>query len=70
MIKPASEKYNLTIAPGVYHVMGFGEVDLRSLTLEKAEYLVKKGFPYLVPKPKSASKKKAPEVKEIKKNIS
>lgn len=67
MKRPASDKYSLTISPGVYDVQGFGEVDLRSLTLEKAEMLYKKGFPYLELKPK-ASKKKGPEVKKIEKN--
>ncbi|MBC8486282.1 MAG: hypothetical protein H8D45_09620 [Bacteroidetes bacterium] len=68
MIKPASDKYNLTIPPGVYHIHGFGEVDLRSLTLERAEQLVLKGFPYLVIKPKSKTPAPAPEIKKIKRN--
>ena len=65
MKKPASLKYELTIPPGLYHVKGFGEVDLRNLTLEKAEYLVKKGFPHLKEKPKSYKAPDSPRVKKI-----
>ena len=67
MKQPASDKFDLTISPGVYHVHGFGEVDLRSLTLDRAEQLVKKGFPYLVEKPKVEKPAKAPKVKPINK---
>ncbi len=65
MKKPASYKYNLTISPGVYHVHGFGEVDLRSLTMEKADYLFSKNFPYLVLLPKATKAAKAPSTKKI-----
>ena len=64
MKRPASDKYNLTIAPGVYHVHGFGEVNLSNLTFEQADALFKKGFPYLVLKPK-AEMPIAPKVKKI-----
>ena len=60
---PASTKYKLSIAPGLYNVMGFGEVDLRSLTLAQADALFKRGFPYLTEIPVKVSK--APVIKEI-----
>lgn len=66
MKKPASDKYNLTIEPGLYNVHGFGEVDLRNLTMEQADRLFKMKFPYLELKPKAAPAK-APEVKKISK---
>ncbi len=66
MKKPASDKYNITIEPGVYQVHGFGEIDLRSLTLERAEQLFKKGFPYLELKPTSQESVKAPKTKKLK----
>ncbi len=68
-MKPASDKYNLTIPPGRYHVHGFGEVDLRSLTMQQADHLVSKGFPYLVAKPKGETVKTSPKVKKIKKEV-
>ncbi|MFN3758454.1 MAG: hypothetical protein ACK4SF_04485 [Algoriphagus aquaeductus] len=35
------------VLPGVITGKKFGTVDLRSISLEQAEELVKKGFPYL-----------------------
>jgi hypothetical protein len=60
-----SEKYRLTIEPGLYHVKGFGEVDLRTLTLEKANYLFQSNFPYLVLKPPTKVVSKPPKVKKL-----
>lgn len=37
----------------------YGEVDLRSLSVKKAEYLLNKGFPYLKKKKKAPSGKEA-----------
>jgi len=65
MNRPATDKYKLTIQPGVYHVFGFGEVDLRDLTMARADQLYKKGFPYLKEKPVKKEPPKAPEVKKI-----
>ena len=67
MERPASEKYDLTVPPGLYHVYMFGEVDLRALTLTKADALYKRGFPYLKLKPKATQPPKVPRVKPLKK---
>lgn len=50
----AADKFSLvkTIKPGRYRFPGFGEVDLTTMSLEKAENLVKNGFPYLILKNK------------------
>lgn len=51
-----AEKYNLKgIKPGRYHFPKFGEVDLTSMTLAKADNLVKRGFTYLQAKNKKAA---------------
>ena len=51
-----ADKYNLKeITPGLYCFPGFGEIDLTTITLEKADSLIEQGFPYLV-----AKKKKSP----------
>ena len=67
MVKPASDKYNLTISPGLYHVHGFGEIDLAHLTLNEADRLYKKGFPYLALRPKSDKPAPAPKTKPVRK---
>jgi hypothetical protein len=42
-------KYDLlNIAPGAYAIPGFGIVDLTAISLDKADKLVARGFPYLV----------------------
>lgn len=48
-----AEKYRLVIIrPGKYNFHKFGEIDLRTLKLSKADTLVKDGFPFLVEKKK------------------
>nr|WP_199079083.1 hypothetical protein [Pedobacter sp. ASV19] len=48
-----SEKYNLKdIVAGLYDFPGFGQIDLQTISLEKADALVSSGFPYLVAKKK------------------
>ena len=64
--KSYTEKYKLTIEPGLYLVKGFGEVNLASLTLDKANTLYKAGFPHLVPKPVSKTVTKTPNTKKLK----
>jgi|ETNmetMinimDraft_11_1059920.scaffolds.fasta_scaffold219222_1 hypothetical protein len=63
-VKPASDKYVLTIEPGLYNIKGFGDIDLRSLTLDHANALYKQNFPYLEFKPK-ASNADGPDTKPI-----
>ncbi len=67
MKRPATDKYQLTISPGLYEIMGFGEVDLRNLSLDRANQLFKAGFPYLFEKPANPVKIQsiAPEVKKV-----
>jgi hypothetical protein len=55
-MNPVIEKYKLTAKPGLYHFQGFGEIDLRTLTLDQADNLVKRGFPYLILKKQSFKK--------------
>lgn len=48
-----TEKYTLkTIRAGKYNFQGFGEIDLRKLTLKKADELVAEKFPFLILKKK------------------
>jgi len=43
-----AKKYKLvTIRPGKYNFQKFGEVDLRTISLEKADAIVARGFQYL-----------------------
>lgn len=54
---------NVGVLPGVITGKKYGTVDLRTISLEKAEELVKKGFPYLQkiekePKTTSTAEKK------------
>lgn len=47
----AAEKYNLkNVAPGLYDFPGFGEINLETITLEQADALAERKFPYLVAK--------------------
>lgn len=55
-MNPVREKYKLTVSPGLYHFQGFGEIDLQTLTLDQADDLVKRGFPYLILKKQSFKK--------------
>ena len=49
-----AEKYNLKIIrPGKYNFDKFGTIDLRTISLEKADALVEKGFTFLVAKAKN-----------------
>lgn len=43
-------------------VGNFGKINFKTLTLKKAEYLVKNGFPFLEKLPTKKSKKEAEEV--------
>jgi len=46
-------KYNLKIIrPGKYNFHGFGEIDLRKVTLKEVETLIKKGFQFFEEKVK------------------
>lgn len=57
-----AEKYRLKgINPGRYYFPGHGEIDLTSVTLAKADHLVKRGFPYLVLKNKKGPEDQAVE---------
>ncbi len=57
--KEVAEKYRLkTIRPGKYNFQGFGEIDLRTLSLAAADELVKKKFPFLVLKKKAETPEK------------
>lgn len=47
----ARKYYVKTIKPGKYNFKGFGEIDLRTITLQKADRLVEHGFQFLVLKP-------------------
>lgn len=43
-----AKKYRCKIIrPGKFNFKGFGEIDLRTISVEKADALVAKGFPYL-----------------------
>jgi hypothetical protein len=42
--------YCKTITPGVFTFAGFGEIDLRKITLAEADRLVQRGFKFLIPK--------------------
>ena len=45
-----AKKYQLKIIrPGLFDFGKFGKFDLRKIDLKKADKLVEKGFPYLVP---------------------
>jgi len=47
--KEVSDKYQLNdIVVGNYDFPGYGEIDLQTLTLDSADKLVSRGFPYLV----------------------
>jgi hypothetical protein len=49
--KEVADKYSLkSIRPGKYSFAKYGEIDLRIISLEKADKLVKDGFPHLVAK--------------------
>ncbi len=49
LLPEVSEKYTLkTIRPGKYNFDKYGTLDLRTLSLEKADKLVENGFPFLV----------------------
>lgn len=51
--KEVAEKFSLkNIEAGNYHFPGFGEINLTSITLEKANSLFAAGFPFLVEKKK------------------
>jgi hypothetical protein len=53
--KEAAQTYNLKgIQAGNYHFPGFGEIDLTSVTLEKANILFAAGFPFLIKKKSKA----------------
>lgn len=67
-MNPVTEKYKLTAKPGLYHFQGFGEIDLRTLTLDQADNLVKRGFPYLILKKQSFKKIKDTADKKNKRN--
>ncbi len=55
----AAEKYNLkNVAPGLYDFPGFGEINLETITLEQADDLAARKFPYL------AAKKVKPDASE------
>lgn len=54
------------VVPGLIYSKKFGEVDLRTLSLEKAETLVKDGFRYLK-KAETISKAPLPIAEEKKK---
>ncbi len=46
--KDVAEKYKVvTIRAGKYNFYGFGEIDLRTISLKKADELFEKEFPYL-----------------------
>jgi len=56
-----AEKYDLKmIRPGKYYFNGFGEIDLRKVTLKQVEALKKKGFYFF-------EEKKQPESKKVEK---
>jgi len=64
-MKSYAEKYRLTIKPGLYHVKGFGEIDLRSLTLDRANSLFRAKFPYLMLKPQEKVASTQPKIKKL-----
>ena len=66
MVRLASEKYTFTVSPALYHFKDFGEIDLRTLTLARADKLFNDGFPYLKLKPPLPKYKDEPKVKKIK----
>ena len=65
MKKPATLKYELTIPKGLYDIAGFGEVDLRALSLDKADELFAKDFPHLKVKTNPSAPVSVPEVVQI-----
>ena len=51
--KDVAEKYTMKmIRPGKYNFHGYGTIDLRTISLKKADEIVGKGFPFLVAKKK------------------
>jgi len=63
MLKEVLQKYDLLCEPGIYNFFGFGEVNLRKLTLKQADQLYKRGFPELKLKEEPIKKVQADEVK-------
>jgi len=60
-------KYNLKIIrPGKYNFHGFGEIDLRKVTLKEVEALKKKGFYFFEEKVKEPEKTETEKLEEAK----
>jgi len=60
-------KYNLKIIrPGKYNFHGFGEIDLRKVTLKQVKELIEKGFEFFEEKVKETEKTKSEKLEEAK----
>jgi len=63
-----AKKYNCkVIRPGKFDFKGFGEIDLRTISVPQADKLVEKGFPYLELKEDAKADQEAKEAEKLQK---